>query len=206
MQSLLICQDGILNFFFFFEKFKTYRKPESKHGAKLNTLVLISWGCCNKWSQTGWLKTAEVYSFTIPEAKNLKSMRCPGQAPSVEESLPLSDSGGSWGLLACGNSSLCLHIYRTGFPGSSDKKESSHNAGDVGLIPGSGRSPRGGHGNPLQYSCLKSSKDRAAWRAMVHGSQWIKHYHASNTSNLQAFILCTLMYSHFSYKVMSHWV
>ena len=46
------------------------------------------------------------------------------------------------------------------------------NAGDirdVGLIPGSGRSPGGGHGNPLQYSCLESPTDRGAWQAAVHG-------------------------------------
>ena len=42
-------------------------------------------------------------------------------------------------------------------------------AGDVGSIPGSGRSPGGGHGNPLQYSCLENSKDRGAWWAPVHG-------------------------------------
>ena len=43
-----------------------------------------------------------------------------------------------------------------GFPGGSDGKESACNAGDLGLIPGLGRSP-GGHGNPLQYSCLENS-------------------------------------------------
>ena len=43
-----------------------------------------------------------------------------------------------------------------GFPGGSDGKESACNAGDLGLIPGSGRSPGGGHGNPLQYSCLEN--------------------------------------------------
>ena len=45
------------------------------------------------------------------------------------------------------------------------------NAGDkrdVGSIPGSGRSPRGGHGNPLQYSCLENPMDRRAWSAVVH--------------------------------------
>ena len=42
------------------------------------------------------------------------------------------------------------------FPGDSDGKESSCNAGDLGLIPGLGRSPGGGHGNPLQYSCLEN--------------------------------------------------
>ena len=41
-------------------------------------------------------------------------------------------------------------------------------AGDMGSIPGSGRSPGGGHGNPFQYSCLENSMDRGAWRATVH--------------------------------------
>ena len=40
---------------------------------------------------------------------------------------------------------------------------------DVGLIPGSGRSPGGGHGNPLQYSGLENPKDRRAWWATIHG-------------------------------------
>ena len=43
-----------------------------------------------------------------------------------------------------------------GLPGGSDSTESACNAGDLGLIPGSGRSPGGGHGNPLQYSCLEN--------------------------------------------------
>ena len=50
-------------------------------------------------------------------------------------------------------------------------KNASANAGDVrdaDLIPGSGRSPGGGHGNPLQYSCLENPMDRGAWRATVH--------------------------------------
>ena len=50
-----------------------------------------------------------------------------------------------------------------GFPGGSVGKESPCNAGDVGLTPGSGRSPGGGHGNPLQYSCLENPRDRGAW-------------------------------------------
>ena len=55
--------------------------------------------------------------------------------------------------------------------GSSGKKNSSASAGDardVGSIPGSGRSPRGGHGNPQQYSCLENPMDRGACRATVH--------------------------------------
>ena len=46
---------------------------------------------------------------------------------------------------------------------------------DVGSVPGSGRSPGGGHGNPLQYSCLENPMDRGAWRATVTGSQRVRH-------------------------------
>ena len=50
-----------------------------------------------------------------------------------------------------------------GFPGGSAGKESACSTGDPALIPGSGRSPGGGHGNPLQYSCLENPMDRGAW-------------------------------------------
>ena len=56
-----------------------------------------------------------------------------------------------------------------GFPSSSDGKESACNSGDPGSIPGLGRSPGGGNGNPLQYSCLENCMDRGAWRTTVHG-------------------------------------
>ena len=49
------------------------------------------------------------------------------------------------------------------FPGGSDSKVSAHNAGDPGSIPGLGRSPGEGSGNPLQYSCLENSVDGGAW-------------------------------------------
>ena len=53
-------------------------------------------------------------------------------------------------------------------PGGSVGKESTCNAGDLASILGWGRSPAGGHGNPLRYSCLENSMDRGAWRATVH--------------------------------------
>ena len=59
-------------------------------------------------------------------------------------------------------------LYRR-LPYSSDDKESACNAGDLGLIPGSGRSPGEGNGNPLQYSCLENPMDRGAWWATVYG-------------------------------------
>ena len=55
------------------------------------------------------------------------------------------------------------------FPDGSDSKESACNVGDLGSTPGMEKSPGGGHGNPLQYSCLENHMDRGAWQATVHG-------------------------------------
>ena len=56
-----------------------------------------------------------------------------------------------------------------GFPGGSISKESACNAGDLGLIPGLGRSPREGHGNPLQYSCLENPHGQRSLAGYSHG-------------------------------------
>ena len=89
-------------------------------------------------------------------------------------------------LLTTANHYLSLNLFADskvkdwGFPGGASGKESAcqkkkknlpANAGDlrdVGLIPGSGRSPGGGHDNPLWYSCLENPTDRGAWWAIVH--------------------------------------
>ena len=63
---------------------------------------------------------------------------------------------------------LALEIHRD-FPGGSDSKESACNVGDLGLIPGLGRSPRGGHGNPLQHSCLENPHGQ---RCLAGYSPW----------------------------------
>ena len=55
-----------------------------------------------------------------------------------------------------------------GFPSGSVVKNPPFNAADAGLIPGLGRFPGGGNGNPLQYSCLENPMDRGAWQATVH--------------------------------------
>ena len=72
---------------------------------------------------------------------------------------------------------MSMHIYlkntstvRGGFPGGSDSTASACNAGDLGSLPGSGRSPEEGNGSPLQYSCLENPMDRGAWWATVHGA------------------------------------
>ena len=62
-----------------------------------------------------------------------------------------------------------------GFLHSSVGKEAACNAGDPGSIPGSGRSPGEGNGNPLQYSCLENPRDRGVWQATVHGVARVKH-------------------------------
>ena len=67
----------------------------------------------------------------------------------------------------------CIKIMESltsimGFPGGSEGKVSACNAGDLGLIPGSGRSPGEGNGNPLQYSCLENPMDGRVWWATVH--------------------------------------
>ena len=74
-----------------------------------------------------------------------------------------------------------------GFPGSSVGKESACNAGDSGSIPGLGRFSRGGHGNPLQYSCLENPGDGGAWWAVIYGfaqsRTWLKWLSSSNSSS-----------------------
>ena len=64
---------------------------------------------------------------------------------------------------------ICLIGYQWGFPGGSDGKESSYNAGDLNLTPGLGRSPGGGNGNPFQYSCLEHPHGQ---RSLVGYNPW----------------------------------
>ena len=72
---------------------------------------------------------------------------------------------------------FCSFLWLTnipvGFPNGSVVKNQSANAADIqvaGSIPGLERSPGGGYGNPLQYSCLENPMDRGAWRGTVHGA------------------------------------
>ena len=90
-------------------------------------------------------------------------------------------------LLAWGkpSTSFLSFLEILGFPGGSDGKESACNAGDLSLIPGWGRSPGEGHGNPLQCSCLENPIDRGAWRAIMHGdTDKMEQLSTSKTSRL----------------------
>ena len=70
-----------------------------------------------------------------------------------------------------------------GFPGGSDGKASACSAGDLGSIPGSGRSLGEGNGNPLQYSCLGNPMDGGAWRLHSPGLQKVVHDLATKNNN-----------------------
>ena len=78
---------------------------------------------------------------------------------------------------------LCYSLsFIEGFPVGSEAKESAYNAGDTGLIPGLGRSPGEGNGNPLQYSCLENSMYRESGGLQSMGSQRVRHDWANNTT------------------------
>ena len=85
-------------------------------------------------------------------------------------------------------------IVKLGFPRGSDDKESACDAGDLGSIPGSGRSPGEGNGYLLQSSCLENSVDSGAWWAAVHGLQRVRHDWVANTwASLMAQIVKNLL-------------
>ena len=87
----------------------------------------------------------------------------------IEKSVPCPERATSLFQSSC--FSFICNFNTEGLPLWLNDKESDHNAGDtgdLGSIPGSERSPEGGHGNPLQYSCLENPMDRGAWWATVH--------------------------------------
>ena len=78
-----------------------------------------------------------------------------------------------------------MRLILSGFPSGLAVKNPPANAGDPGLIPGLGRSPEEGNGNPLQYSCLGNPMDRESRWATVHGVTKIRH----NDQQQQSFLL-----------------
>ena len=77
---------------------------------------------------------------------------------------------------------IAVASLAAGFPGGLDGKASACSEGDPGSIPGSGRSPGRGNGNPLQYPCLENSMDRGAWWAVAHGISIVGHDLATKPS------------------------
>ena len=90
------------------------------------------------------------------------------QEPSIITSLEGSSQKRGLQHWTCVSWDLNTNSHTGGFLGGSDSKESACNAGDLGWIPGLGRSPREGNGYPFQYSCLVNPMDRGAWWAIVH--------------------------------------
>ena len=96
---------------------------------------------------------------------------------------------------------LCM-----GFPGGSVVENPPANAGDdrdMGLIPGSGRSPGGGDGNPLQSSCLQNPMDRGAWQATVHrvpGNRTRLKQHGMHAMSMYIYIHLTYIYASSIYQ------
>ena len=90
------------------------------------------------------------------------------------------------------------HLLFLGFPGGSDNKGSSCNTGDPGRIPGLGRSPEEGNGNPLQYSCLENSMDRGAWWGY---SPW-GHKESDTTEQLTLSLSLRLSTTHYSNTIL----
>ena len=74
-------------------------------------------------------------------------------------------------------------IIVTCFPVVKNLPANAGDARDTGSIPGSGRSPGGGNGNPIQYSCLENSMDRGAWQATVHGVAKSRTWLSAHTTN-----------------------
>ena len=85
---------------------------------------------------------------------------------------------------------LLIGYIILGFPGGSAGKQSVCNAGDLGLIPGLGRSPGEGNGNPLQYTCLENPMDRGTWRATVHGVTKETRLSTHTWLNIKYFLDC----------------
>ena len=106
----------------------------------------------------------------------LNNCLCQGVASFKIKQIGLAVGSGSWAEAAWWWSWQCLgscesrmRRYLSEISGGSDGKGPACNVGDLGSIPGVGRSPGGGHGNPLQYSGLENPMDRGAWWATVRG-------------------------------------
>ena len=111
----------------------------------------------------------------------LLSPECSGGLPwgtkhSTEIELAYGFSAQEWGCLGENQYGCCLTPWKV-IPKvhGSEGKESACKAGDLGSIPGWGRSPGEGNGYPLQYSCLGNSMDRGTWWATIHGITRVGH-------------------------------
>ena len=131
-----------------------------------------------------YIHVVQLYIISFPDSSVAKESTCnsgdlgsiPGSGRSAGEGIgyPLQYSWAMYVMQLMSASPtnqpvLVLIIIFQGFPGGSEVKASASNAGDPGLIPGSGRSPGEGNGNPLQYSYLQNLVDGESWQATDNG-------------------------------------
>ena len=89
--------------------------------------------------------------------------------PALDATIKMRGNQAPWRQISLGGNSSLRRGYYILFPGGSDGEKSACNAGDLGSIPGSGRSPGAGNGNPLQYTRLENPMDGGARWATAHG-------------------------------------
>ena len=119
---------------------------------------------CSPWGREKSDKTEQLHFHALEKAMATHSSVLAWRIPRTAEpggllSMGSHRVGHDWSGLAAAAAAVLSTILSKvicGFPGGSDGKESTSSAGDMGSIPGLGRSPGGGHGNPLQYSCLEN--------------------------------------------------
>ena len=147
------------------------------------TAVWISGACCGAVSR--WLSSSLKMLLALWPPKPLQwppTSGNPSRTPCLPEAHGCSP-------LHKKDSYFQSTLPTIGFPRWLSGKESACQAGNGGLIPGSGRSPGEGNGTPLQYSCLENPMDREAWRGAVHGvtkSQTrLKQLNSSRRNSLQ---------------------
>ena len=117
------------------------------------TPFLSSW--CFPIHGAGHVSQTEKRNPELAASPSKTGFRSSGQASALSPPCPRFISGSGKSLFSS-------------FPGGSDGKQCACNAGDPGLIPGSGRYPEEGHDNPLQFSCLENRLDRGPWQTTVH--------------------------------------
>ena len=140
----------------------------------------------NKWIIRNWeklytnklrkkrkkfLETYNLPRLNHEEIGNLNRHNTNKETESLIKNLPMIRTmNDNFHRNSTNNPKICIEPQTPrGFPDGSDSNASACNAGDLGSICGSGRSPQEGNSNPLQYSCLQNSMDGGAWWATVHG-------------------------------------
>ena len=135
-----------------------------------------------------WMMVFEGFIVLVPLAGMTKwwsdSSVFPWKGPGSLSTWTTSlNRGRNWVTETFSNLPKVTWSYK-GFPCGSDSKASAYIVGDLGLIPGSGRSPGEGNGNPLQYACLENPMDRGPGRLQSMGSQRVGHNWMINTHNM----------------------